>query len=368
MRWTWRGTTAALLPVIVAAAVTTGCGRPAGGEAETASGAPAAVPVEVTVIAPRTTGATVTGTGTIRAVDDVQVSAEASGRVVEIPVTVSDVVEAGSVLVRLDDELAELAVRQARAGLLTAEAELADAELALKRSQSLWDNDDISDLELETAETRATAARAGFATAEAALATAGRQLANTSISAPVSGRVAFVHVVEGQLVSAGVPVAHVVNDERLELDFGVSEDNVVEMRPGQKATVTAGALPGEEFPGRVEYVGPRADDMTKTYPVRVTFANRGRRLRSGMIAEATVVARELRDAILIEQDWLVTRFGEPAVFVAADSIAVLRKVELGETIGGEVVIRSGLEIGDKLISVGTTRVSDGAPVAIKAES
>jgi len=369
MRPTWnRAVAVTLAGVLVIALAAGGCGRPPGDEEAAPEGRAAPVPVEVTALTPRAAATTVSATGTIRAATDVQISAEANGRVIEIPAKVGDVVAAGDVLVRLDPELAELGVQQARAQLLTAEADLGDAELGLKRSKHLWENGDISDLDHETAETRATAARAMFATAQAGLAAAERQLQDTEISAPVSGRVAFIHAEEGQLIAMGVPVAHVVDDDVLEVDFGVSEDRVVELRAGLKATLIVRPYPGTEFTGRVDYVGRRADDMTKTYPVRVTLRNRGGKLRSGMVAEVTVSARELDDAIVIERDWIIDRYGEPAVFVVADSLAALRSITLGPVLGGQVVVETGLAAGDKIISVGYTQLSDGALIEIKSES
>jgi len=357
-----------MMLALCAAIAVAGCGRPPTDDETQGARGESAVPVEVTLLEALDAATTVSAAGTIRAWDDVQVSAEANGRVVSIPADVGDAVEAGDVLVRLDPELAELGVQQAAAQLMTAEADLGDAELALKRSKRLWENGDISDLDHESAQTRATAARAMHATAEAGLAAAERQLRNTAISSPVSGRVAFIHAEEGQLVAAGTPVAHVINDDRLQIDFGVGEDRVLDLRSGLKATVTVRSLPRQEFSGRVEYVGRRADDMTKTYPVRVSLANRGGKLRSGMVADVSVTSRRLEDVIVVERDWVIDRFGEPAVFVAADSVAVLRKVKLGVAIGGRVVVNEGLEPGERIISVGYTQVSDGAPIEITSES
>ncbi|MCD4690432.1 efflux RND transporter periplasmic adaptor subunit, partial [bacterium] len=199
------------------------------------------------------------------------------------------------------------------------------------------------------------------------LAAVERQFRDTEIVSPISGRVAFIYVEEGQLVALGTPAAHVINDDWLEVDFGIGEDRVVDVRSGLKASIEVSSLPGEAFSGRVEFVGPRADDRTRTYPVRVALRNRGGRLRAGMVAEVTIAARELVDVILIERDWIIDRYGEPALFVAADSVAVSRKVELGVVIGGEVVVRAGLESGERIVSVGYTQVTDGASIDIKSE-
>ncbi|MCK4680048.1 biotin/lipoyl-binding protein, partial [bacterium] len=131
---------------ILAAAVLVagGCGPRGGPEEEQAV---ERVPVRVVEIKTGPVTATVAATGTIKARDDVPISAEAGGRVVEVVAQVGDRVSEGDVLVQLDDELAELAFRQAEAQSLLAEAELDDAEAGLGRAQSLWESGDIADAE-----------------------------------------------------------------------------------------------------------------------------------------------------------------------------------------------------------------------------
>ncbi len=339
-----------------------GCGARGGEPAETA---PVGVPVEVFAVAPSSIVATVAVSGTVAARDDVPVSAEASGRVEEVPVKVGDRVKEDQVLVRLDDELATLTLRQAEAQLLLAEADLDDAEANFGRAEKLRQNCDISDAEFEASERLAKVARAGFMAADAGRASAARQLRNTEIRSPIDGQVAFVHVEKGELVGAGTPVAQVVNDRFVEIEVGLNEDQVVDVRSGQRAEIRVRALPGEIFAGKVEYVGPRADDRTKTYPVKVVVPNHKRRLRAGMVAGVTVATREFRDATVIERDWVVDRYGEPAVFVAADSTAVVRKITLGRVIGDRVVVTSGLEPGDLVVSVGHEQLTENTRIEIK---
>ncbi len=351
-----------LLVIVAVALAAAGCGPRGGSEEEQAV---ARVPVRVVEIEKGTVTATVTSTGAIKAMDDVPISAEAGGRVLEVSVHVGDQVSEGDVLVRLDDELATLALRQAEAQRLLAEAELDDAEAGLKRAQSLWESGDIADAEFEATEHRAKSARATFLAAEAGFAGAERQLRNTSIESPIDGTVAFVHAEQGHLVTVGTPVAHVVNDAVVKIELGLSEDQVSDVRPRRPAEVRVRAHPGESFAGRVEYVGRRADDMTRTYPVRVVVENSSRRLRSGMVAEVTISAKEFKDVIVIERDWVIERYGEPAVFVAADSLAVVRRLTLGKVVGDRVVVRSGLDEGDLMVTFGHDRLTEGAAIDIK---
>ncbi len=352
----------AALPAVLL--VVAGCGG-RGGPPE--KPAVRVLPIEVLAVAPAAITATVTATAMVEARDDVPVSAEASGQVEAVRVKVGDWVEDGQVLVSLDEELASLGERQAEAQRLLAEAELTDAEANFKRATSLWKSGDISDAEYEASERGAKSARAALMAAEAAHGSAARQLRNTRIASPIAGYVAFVHAEEGHFVAVGTPVARVVNDSRVQIEIGLNEDRVVDVRKGQPAEIRVRARPGQVFEGRVEYVGPRADDMTKTYPVRILLSNPGRKLRAGMVAEVTIAADELTNVIVIERDWVVDRYGEPAVFVAGDSLAQLSKVTLGRVIGDRVVVLSGLSEGDRVVTLGYDQLTDGARIDVKNE-
>ena len=352
------------IALLALALIVAGCGG--SGEAPAGEGERrAATPVEVHALELVDAVVEVSATGTVAAREDVAVSAEASGRVVEVPVKVGDRVSVGDALVRLDDELSELALRQADAQLLLAEAELDRAESAFERADELWKAGDLSDADHEAAETAYKSARAGHMSALAARSQAGRQLRNASIESPIDGLVAFVYVEDGQLVGAGTPVAHVVNDGVVEIDLGLNESQMAGLSPGGKATVTARANPGAVFRGSIEYVGPKANEVTKTYPVRVVVPNPHGRLRSGMVAEVTLAAKEFSDVIVVERDWVVERFGEPAVFVVSGSVAELRGVTLGRIIGSRVVVTDGLDPGDLVVSLGRDQLSDGDAVVVR---
>ncbi len=351
-----------LLALTALAVAAWGCGG-AGGTEEAARG-PEAVPVEVLTVTTEDATATVTATGTLAAREDVPISAEASGRVSEVPAQVGDEVSEGEVLVRLDDELARLSLKQAEAQLLAAQADLADAERGFERSRSLLESGDISQAGFETAQLRYQAAESAALAAEAAHASAERQLRNTAIESPIDGTVAFMHAEVGHLMNIGAPVAHVVNTSTLEIEIGLTEAQAVEVEPGRRALVRFRSMPGREFEGRVEYVGPRADDRTKTFPARVVLRNVGGELRAGMVAEVTIATREYEDAVVIVRDWVVERYGEPAVYVAADSVAQLRRVRLGQVLGDRVVIEEGLEPGERLVVLGYDQLSDGARIKV----
>lgn len=324
-----------------------------------------ATPVEVFLVSRGPVTATVASSGTVEARHDVPIHSEAAGRVVEVPARVGDSVEAGDVLVRLDDEVAANAARQAEAQLALAELELDDAHLNLGRAKELWETGDFSDVEYEAAERRFKSARASHMAAEAAAGSARRQLRDTAIESPVGGRVAMIHAKVGHLIVPGTPVAHVVDDSVVQVDIGLSEDRVADVRAGQPAEVSVRSAGDRVFTGRVDYVGRRADDATKTFPVRVIVENPRGALRSGMVAEVRIAALRLGDVVVIERDWVIDRYGEPAVFVAADSLAAVRNVRLGHVIGDQVVVESGLEPGDLVVSFGYEQLSENAPIEVR---
>ena len=233
-----------------------------------------------------------------------------------------------------------------------------------ERAEKLLASGDIAEAEYEAAERRLKSARANSLAADAACLAALRQLKNTEVTSPISGVVAFVYVDPGFLVAVGSPVAQVIDDSVVRIDIGLSQDQVADVRAGESADVRVRALPGRVFHGRIEYVGRRADDRTRTYPARVIVRNEDGALRGGMAAEVTVAAHEFSDVILIDRDWVIERFGEPAVFVVPDTIAVLRKVTLGQVVGDRVIVAQGLAPGERVVSVGSEQLTDGAPVEV----
>jgi len=261
----------------------------------------------------------VTATGTLQAKDTVEVGAEVSGRLIEVPVDFNDPVKTGDLLARIDPVPFQQEVTQARARLLSAQASLADAEAAAaeaasnrRRAEALAAEGLISRQDLDAriagaqrAEASIAAARAKVAEATAASSASLIRQGKTTILSPIDGIVLDRRVEVGQTVTAGFQTPVLFSLARdlaeLELQVAVDEADVGRLAEGQEASFTVDAHAGRVFPSRVLSIRNVATTTQNvvTYTTLLAVENRERLLRPGMTATATIVATQVRDALLV---------------------------------------------------------------------
>jgi RND family efflux transporter MFP subunit len=287
-------------------------------------------------------------TGTVQANQDVRVSAEESGVVEEILVEKGNRVRPGEAIFRLDDELLRAQVEQAR-------AQTALARETWERRKRLYEEDRVG-TELEYLQARYNAEQA-----EANLELLEARLRRTTIRAPIHGVLDSREVEVGSMVSAGSPVAHIVELDPVKITAGVPERYAPDVQPGAEATVTFDVLPGEEFRGEISYVGAVVNSRNRTFPVEFVLPNPGGLIKPEMVANVRVVRRTMEDAVVVPQEALVRIQDGYQVFVVeeeeGEAVALARTVEPGPAQNNRVVIRSGLEPGEKLIVVGQQSVA-----------
>jgi membrane fusion protein (multidrug efflux system) len=121
------------------------------------------------------------------------------------------------------------------------------------------------------------------------------------------------------------------------------------------------------FNGSIASIDRAADLNTRTFLAEISVENADRRLLPGMIASAGIEARVGEESVVLPQDWLVTSRAGIGVFVDEDGTARWRPVEAGTVVHNQVVIRSGLNEGDRVVSVGHRVLADGDPLLISRE-
>ncbi len=123
----------------------------------------------------------------------------------------------------------------------------------------------------------------------------------------------------------------------------------------------------EPFQGRVEHIGPRADDETRTFPVEILVKNAGpKRLLPGMFARAHIPVHTYPEAILIPRSSILSQNGRPVAFIADEKqgIAHSRAVTIARTFGSRHLIRGGLKSGDLLVIAGQRLLQDQTAIRI----
>jgi membrane fusion protein (multidrug efflux system) len=314
--------------------------------------------VEVLRVQPSTFTEVVRLTGTIQANRDVMISAEEGGVVREILVDKGSRVSAGDALFRLDDDLLLAQVDQAR-------ALSAMAEETWERRKRLYEEDDVgSELVYLEAKYAAEQAAANLRLLE-------ERLERTVITAPIAGVLDSREIEIGSMVAAGTPVARIVDANPVKITAGVPERYAADVAVGARAMVSFDVLPGEEFSGTLSYAGAAVNARNRTFPVEVVLPNPGGVIKPEMVANVSVVRRTYGEAIVVPQEALVRTEEGYIVFVVQedgeDILVQARPVEAGPGQSNEVLIRSGLEAGERLVVVGQQSVASGDHVNIVAE-
>jgi len=283
--------------------------------------------------------------GTIQARRSAALAARISASVTELPYREGQWVEAGAVVVRLDDVALRASLSAAEAGLKAAEADLA-------RTRSLLEKNAATPRELE----QMTAQAAG---AQARVSGAKDSLSYAVLRAPFAGRIARRSVNLGDVVNPGMPLVEIEGQGGLEIRATVEPAVAATLRPG--ATVKA-AVDGQggSLDATVTAVAPSGDATTHRFEVTADLPP-APGLRAGLFARLLVPGIAATPRLAVPSAAVFERGGLNGVFVVRDGVACLRWVAVGARDGDRVEIRAGVEAGERVV-LGSVGLVDGAPV------
>lgn len=305
-------------------------------------------------------------TGTVEPEKAARLSAQVDGEVIYLGVREGDVVKGGQVLVRIDPSRLAAALEEARADLLSVQAELEDARRVLERDRALFERQGIGKERLEKSETAVLRLEAAEARARAKISGLEAQLADTEIRAPFNGYVLERSVELGDVVRNGMPLLTVATRTSHVL-VAVSETALARLAEGREVRLNLDAdQTAEGGMGRVTRIRPKVDAATRTADVEVTPQPEtcNAKLLPGMLVRVTFVLEERRDALAVPAEVVSTRpDGSRTLFVVEGDVAHQRKVTTGLEGGGWIEITGGVEEGEKVVVRGFERLRDGTAVA-----
>ena len=353
-----RYVTAGVLTATVAAAA---CG-PAGGAERQESGQAErtvrTINVELQTVEPQDFTHFVRVLGTVEAEHDVTVAAEEGGVVRSIAARKGEALSAGEPILRIDDAVL-------RAQLDQAESQAALAKETWERQRQLWEDEQVG------TEMSYLQARYGAQTAEAQARVLRERLQRTVVRSPVKGILDARMVEVGSMVSPGTPVVRILDVDTVRVEAGVPERYATEIERGAEVTVTVDALDGREYQGAIDFVGAAVSGDTRTFPIEVEVPNPGLGIKPGMVANVRISRRTVEDALVVPRHAVLRRENGYVVYVARETEdgwrAEARGVVPGESRGEEVLIRSGLEPGERIVVVGQQRVAHGDALRIASE-
>ena len=313
---------------------------------------------------------------TIKGVQDVEIRPKASGFITRVCVKEGQSVGVGQLLFVIDNETYQAAVRQAQASVNTATAQCNTAKLTYENNQKLFEQNVIGQYELESAKNAYSSAQAQLSLAKATLASAKEQLSFCFVKSPAAGVIASLPYKVGAMVSASsVPALTTVsNISSMEVYFSMTEKDMLELSKiagGTQAAINAippvklqladGTVYGHE--GKVTKASGVIDASTGSVQLIAHFQNPERLLKSGG-SGSIVISKNDNPAIIIPQSCVSEVQDKKFVYVLGkDNKVKYTEITVDpQTDGLNFIVRSGLKPGDKYVTNGITKLSDGMEI------
>ena len=278
------------------------------------------------------------------------ISAPAATRVAKVHVALGQRVQAGDVLVEFEQAPFAAAARSADAAQTAAQA-------TYDRAQRLAQAGVIPRKELDQA-------TADLAAAQSLAVTARRSLELATLRAPIAGMVTRMDAVLSQPVDANQALIQVVDQDALDIVFGVAPDAAAGVHAGQEVTLRAAeASSGNVLgTGRVTSVSGAVDSLSRAVPVRVQLVRPARPLRVGETLVGQIAVGMHRGVVTIPAEALVPAGEALRVFVVVQGLARARDVTVGARADSLVEIRQGVAAGDTVVTYGVYGLADSVKV------
>lgn len=387
--------------LLIVVVLTAACSK--GRQGQVREGVKRAEPVSVEAVRQETVRRTVEVVGTLAAVDEVIVSAEAEGRVSGVLADLGDRVKAGQVLVELDREKLQYSLDQQRAAVdralakygasdpkalppieqtpdvQKAQAELAQARQAYDRAAELHKRQLVPKQTLDDAETTLRGKQASYESAvqnaknlradidasDASAKLANRILRDTSIRAPFDGYVQKRLVSVGEFVKTQTPVMGVVRVNPLKVTAEIPEMMAPWIQVGQPVELHVDAFPNRTITGKVSRISPVVNTSTRAFPFEALVPNDDAGLKPGTFARVHVESSKASEVMTIPYAAIQYRYGVSRAFVIDGDHVVARELKVGERLGDRIEVAEGLKAGERLDLTDVDRLSDGMKIVVK---
>jgi len=352
-----------LVSVLVLSAVSaSACGR--GPSAQGPQGGPPPAGVKILTLEQKPIEQTSEFIATVQSRRSTTVQPEVDGIVTRIFVKSGQRVGEGTPLVQINADKQQAAVRSAEASRAGTEADVQYWRQQVKRLESLVEAGAISRQEFEQAQNSLRTAEARLAALDAQVREGRVELQYYRVNAPQSGVVGDIPVRTGDRVTQSTVITTIDEKTALEAYIQVPLDRSPDLRLGLPVQLldTEGKIVATNA---VTFVAPRVDDATQTVLVKSALQEIPPALRLQQFVRARIVWRQVPGLTLPVT--AVTRIsGQYFCFVAEQGqnglVARQRPIQVGELIGNDYVVVSGLKPGDRVITAGIQKIGDGAPV------
>ena len=288
----------------------------------------------------------VTYTSTVQAFVKNNIVPQGGNRIKKINVEIGDFVKKGQVLAEMD-----------MTQLQQAELQLANNEIEYNRLKALYEAGGLSKSDLDAIEMAYKVSKTSYE----------NLLENSILTSPIDGVVTARNYDVGDMYAMSAPLFTVEQIKPVKLLVAVSESDYSKIKKGDDAVITADAVPGKTFYGKVTRLYPTVDPATRTVTVEVQVANNYNTLRPGMFTRVklnfgTNKSVVIPDVAVVKQQGSGERF----VYVLnSDGTVNYQPVVLGRRLGAEYEVLEGIQDGAKVVTGGQLRLKDGIKVVVK---
>jgi multidrug efflux system membrane fusion protein len=308
--------------------------------------------------------------GNCETVASVTIVPQVTGILAETKFTEGTFVKAGQPIFQIDPKPYQAAVQQAQGDLETAQANLVDAQQKLTRQQALYKTkvNDVQDLQDAQAAMQAT--QGNVTSSRAELDNAKINLGYCTINSPIEGKTGPYLINTGNLVTANSSkLVNIQTISPIYVDYTFSEADLGKLRQwidedGLDVEVT---VPGDEGPietGKMHFFDNQIASGTGTLMMRATFPNQDQRLWPGQFVDVRVILTVLKNAVVVPAEAvLVGQTGDYVFVLQEDNTLAMRPIEKGQREGDRIVIKSGLSVGEKVVTSGQIALAAGEKVA-----
>lgn len=269
------------------------------------------------------------------------------GRIESFNLEVGTRVTKGQLVGRLDSKLREI-------GIKTTEVTIKKLESDIERTKDLIAGDAAPATSINELNYNLESAKIQKENLQ-------QQIADNNIYAPISGIVVQKNANAGEFANPGTPLASIMDISVLKAIVYVSEKNIYELSVGQAVQVTSEVFPNKVIKGVIKFISPKGDE-NHNYRVEVEIPNNG--YKAGTYVSVKFNFKKPSEALQIPKIALVEGIKNPYVYVIDGNTVAIRKLALGEEVGQNIVVLSGLTPGEKVVTSGQINLSEKSKISI----
>ena len=339
-----------------------------------ASGPPPAVPVGVATVKQRDFPVYLTGLGSVTAFNTVSLKTRIDGQITQVNFVEGQDVKEGELLIQIDPRPYQVALEQAQANLQRDEAQLNNAKVQYERMKALYAGGVIAKQDLDTQEASFGQYEGTIAADKAAIDNAKLNLAYTRITSPINGRIGLRQVDIGNYVTAasGSSMAVITQMHPISIIFTLPEDQLQAVRERmQKGTLQVDVYSRDDqsklSTGKLLTIDNLIDPTTGTAKFKAVFENPDNNLWPNQFVNVHLLLETRKDAITAPVSAIQRGPQGTFVYLVDDGNTVeVRPVQLALTQGNTVVIASGLQAGERVVTDGQEKLQAGSRVTPQA--